>query len=603
VDAYLTYPVSTVPDDAGASTVTPTIICPGSDSVRVAINNYGTNQIDSVMVNWSKNGTIQTPIHLRTLLDTAGGLGSTSSIVNLGLHTFTAGITDTFTVWTTMPNGVIDTTTNNDTVAAYIKPSLTGTYTIGGFSPDYTSFSSAISDLNSIGICGPIVFNVRQNIYTEQVEIGAINGISSTNTITFQSDPGNTIMPVIQYGPTTLADNYTLRLAAGASYISFDSLNFKTTGTSYSTVVSIPGNTDYITINNCKLDGYNNATTSTYQAVLYQTGGLSNYNVFTNNELNNGSYGIYMRGSGTTSKSVGNLVANNSLNNPNYYLAYFYYQDSLLVDNNVMVQNPSSTSFCYGIYSYYCDDTKVTRNSVTLNTTSTNYGLMIGRYAGTANEVSNNMIVTSANSTGTAYGIYETYGLNVNVYHNTVNIRGGNGASTRALYVTGSTSTLYGNVNIRNNIFVNSVAGGYASYIISGASTGYIANLDNNIYHASGTTPFYFGTTAYPDFASYQTASLADSNSYFGIPGFLSQTDLHLQGGLAADSGANLGIMIDIDGDVRPLAPSTGFDIGADEYIPPTCPMGYGLTAFNLTATSADVTWIAGINDTAWVFE
>lgn len=603
VDAFLTYPVSTVPNDAGASLVTPTIICPGSDSVRVTINNYGTNQIDSVMVNWSKNGTLQTPIHLRTLLDTAGGAGSTSSIVNLGLHTFTAGITDTFTVWTTMPNGVIDTTANNDTVAAFIKPSLSGTYTIGGFAPDYTSFSSAISDLNSIGICGPIVFNVRQNIYTEQVSIGAINGISSTNTIRFQSDPANTIMPVVQFGPTNLADNYTLRLDAGASYIAFDSLNFKTTGTSYSTVVSIPGNTDYITINNCKLDGYNNATTSTYQAVFYQTGGLSNYNTFTNNELNNGSYGLYMRGSGTTSKSIGNTVAGNTLNNPNYYLAYFYYQDSLTVDNNVMVQNPSSTSFSYGLYSYYCDNTKVTRNSVTLNTTSTNYGMMVGRYAGASNEVSNNMIVTSNNATGTAYGMYVNYCLNTNVYHNSVNIRAGSATGTRTLYILGSTSTLYGNIDVRNNIFTNNV-GGYVSYINSGAaSTAHLSNLDNNIYHSSGATPFYYGTTTYPTFAAYQAASAMDSNSYFGIPGYLSQSDLHLQGGLAADSGANVGVMIDIDGDVRPLLPSTGYDIGADEYIPPTCPMGYGLTAFNLTATSADVTWIAGINDTAWVFE
>lgn len=603
VDAFLTYPVSTVPNDAGASNITPALLCAGSDSVKVQINNYGTNQIDSVMVNWSKNGVLQTPIHLKTLLDTTAGTGSTSALVNLGLHTFVSGVTDTFTVWTTMPNGVVDTTTNNDTIVSYMRPSLSGTYSIGGFSPDYANFAAAIADLSTIGVCGPVVFDVRQNIYNEQVSIGSISGSSAANSITFRSDPANTLKPVIQFAATNTANNYVLRIDNGASHIVFDSLHFKTTGTSYSIVVSIPGSSDHITINDCTLEGYNNATTSTFQSVFYQTGGLSNHNTITNNEFTDGSYGLYLRGSGTTAKSVGNVVANNSIIGANYYQTYFYYQDSLTVDNNVIEQRASSTSFTYGLYTYYCDNTKVRGNSVTLNTTSSNYGMMVGRYAGGSNEVSNNMFVTSANSTGTSYGIYDNYSLNVNIYHNSVNIRGGNPASTRALYVSGSGSTLYGNVNIRNNIFVNSVSGGYASYILSGATTGYINKIDNNIYHATGTSPFYYGTSAYPDFASYQTASSVDSNSYFGVPGFLSSSDLHLQGGLAADSGANLGIMVDIDGDVRPLLPSTGYDIGADEYIPPTCPMGYALSAFNLTATSADVTWIKGINDTAWVFE
>ena len=604
VIGHLTYPVATVPNDAGASSITPSIVCPGSDSVKVKINNYGTNQIDSVWVNWRKNGTLQTPIHLKSLLDTTGGTGVSSRIINLGLHTFTAGNTETFEVWTSMPNGVIDTTTVNDTVVANIKPSLTGTYTIGGASPDYTTFALAIADLNNIGVCGPVTFNVRQGTYNEQVSIGSIAGVSSSNTITFQSDPANTAMPLVQGSGTTLANNGTWRFETGARYITVDSLNIKTTGTgTYTAVVVIPGASDYLTVKNCKLDGNANATTNFYSTVFFQNGGLSHNNTIENNTLNDGSYGMYFRGTSTTSKGTSNIIRNNTSVGAYYYQCYFYYQDSLLFEGNSFEQDPTSTSFCYGIYTYYLDDSKVTRNKVTLNTTSTNYGMMIGRYNGASNEVSNNMIVTSANSTGTVYGIYDNYNRNTNIYHNSVNIRAGNGPSTRALYSSGSSSTLYGNVNIRNNIFVNSVTGGYASYVLSGATTGYIANLDNNIYHTSGTTQFYWGTTAHATFAAYQTASSMDSNSYFGVPGFLSQTDLHLQGALAADSGANVGVMVDIDGDVRPIAPSTGYDIGADEYIPPTCPMGYNLNAFNLTDSSADVTWITGVNDSMWIFE
>ena len=602
VDAHLTYPVSTVPNDAGASNVTPTNICPGTDTVRVQVNNYGTNQIDSVWLNWSKNGTTQTPIQITTLLDTTGGTGSTNTVLSLGVHTFIAGVTDVYKAWTSMPNGTLDTTNLNDTTIAGIKPSLTGTYTIGGTSPDYTTFALAITDLNSIGVCGPIVFNVRQGTYTSQISIGGVTGSSSTNTITFQSDPANTAMPLIQSSGTALATNYVLAFQGGAQYITFDSLHFKTTGTNYSTVVNYQGGTNNITINDCMLEGNATATTSTYQTVLYQNGGLSHYNTITNNTLEGGSYGLYMRGTGTTSKGTGNNISNNSILNANYYQCYLYYQDSLNFNGNTIIQRPTSTSFCYGIYTYYCDDCNVTKNSVTLNTTSSNYGIMIGRWAGTQNELSNNMFVSSANATGTAYGIYDNYSLNVNIYHNSVNIRGGNPASTRALYCSGSTSTLYGNIDIRNNIFANSLTGGYSIYVTSGASTTYLSNFSNNIYSGSGTNPLFFGS-AYANFAAYQTGVTRDTNSYFGLPGFFSQSDLHLQGALAADSGANLGVMTDIDGDARPLLPSTGYDIGADEYIPPTCPMGYGLRSDSLTAFSVDITWVKGPSDTAWIFE
>lgn len=601
VDAHLTYPVSTVPNDAGASSITPTVICPGTDTVRVQVNNYGINQIDSVWLNWSKNGTLQIPIQITTLLDTTGGTGSTNTVLSLGLHTFIGGVTDVYKAWTSMPNGTVDTTILNDTTTASINPALTGTYTIGGTSPDYTTFALAIADLNSIGVCGPIIFNVRQGTYTSQINIGGVTGSSSINTITFQSDPSNTAMPLIQTSGTSFATNYVLAIEGGAQYITFDSLHFKTTGTNYATVVSYLGSSNNITINDCMLEGNATATTSSYQTVLYQNGGLSHYNTITNNTIDGGSYGLYMRGTGTTSKGTGNNISNNSILNANYFQCYLYYQDSLVFNGNTIFQRPSSTSFTYGIYTNYCDDCQVTKNKVTLNTSATNYVIMVGRYGGTSNEVSNNMFVSSANCSGTAYGIYDNYNKNLKIHHNSVNITAGNASGTRALYSRGTASTAYGNVDVRNNIFVNS-AGGYAMYATSGATTGYFSNLDNNIYYGAGTNPIFYAS-AYANFAAYQAAVTVDSNSYFGIPGFLSQSDLHLQGALAADNGANLGIMTDIDGDARPILPSTGYDIGADEYIPPTCPVGYGLTAFNSTATTTDVTWTVGVNDTAWLFE
>ena len=63
---------------------------------------------------------------------------------------------------------------------------LSGTYTIGSGGA-YPTISSAITDLNTNGISGPVVFNILNGIYNEQLVIGPISGTNNTNTVTFQS--------------------------------------------------------------------------------------------------------------------------------------------------------------------------------------------------------------------------------------------------------------------------------------------------------------------------------------------------------------------------------------------------------------------------------
>jgi len=51
---------------------------------------------------------------------------------------------------------------------------MSGTYTIGGSSPNYATFGAAVTDLVSKGVNGAVVFNVRNGTYTEQINIPAI---------------------------------------------------------------------------------------------------------------------------------------------------------------------------------------------------------------------------------------------------------------------------------------------------------------------------------------------------------------------------------------------------------------------------------------------
>ncbi len=72
---------------------------------------------------------------------------------------------------------------------------LSGNYTVGGSSPDFAKISDAVNELQTNGISGPVTLNLRSNTYeesggTERVLYieQQIDGISETNTITFQPD-------------------------------------------------------------------------------------------------------------------------------------------------------------------------------------------------------------------------------------------------------------------------------------------------------------------------------------------------------------------------------------------------------------------------------
>src|SRR5690606_20780157 len=90
--------------------------CPGTYPVEVEVKNAGTNQIDSVTVNWSVDGVLQTPVKNIVFLDTLGGTGSQSAMVTLGTYAFAASQTYDVKAWTSLPNGVADTVNDNDTI-------------------------------------------------------------------------------------------------------------------------------------------------------------------------------------------------------------------------------------------------------------------------------------------------------------------------------------------------------------------------------------------------------------------------------------------------------------------------------------------------------
>ena len=94
----------------------------------------------------------------------------------------------------------------------------------------------------SSGISGPVIFNVKDGTYTEQLTIGSISGASTTNTITFQSLSNDSTKAILSYATNSSKGTVNLN---NASYIYFKKLTIKTTSSGM--VVYYYGGTNNIT--------------------------------------------------------------------------------------------------------------------------------------------------------------------------------------------------------------------------------------------------------------------------------------------------------------------------------------------------------------------
>lgn len=421
---------------------------------------------------------------------------------------------------------------------------LSGVYTVGGpaGTRNFATLDSALSVLTSCGISAPVVMNLAAGTTFGKGTLGAVSGSSALNTITFNGLA--TSKPVVE-GLTI----------DGADYIAVNNIDF--VGTAGFTVL-LTNEADHISFDNCKIETSTTSTT-TLDAAFVATGSLTsasttgnnaNHLSVTNCEIVGGYYGLSIYGSGTTVHGAGVNFSNNTFRDQYYYGIRVYYMDSVNVVGNDFSQGfRNSTS--YANYIYYDDYVNFESNVA--------YGTSYGVYAygtglndplGSARYV-NNMLF------GSVYGLYFSTMKNTQVYHNSC--LGGRGG-----YFIGTND----NLNIRNNIFGTSATTGYSIYL-SPIPTNTVLN-----YNAYDTTVSpnvaYWDGTAYANLNAWRTAVPAlNLNSIQGAVGVASLTDFHIVGTLPNDVGDNtVGVLTDIDGDVRPAIGSTTVDMGADEYTP-----------------------------------
>ncbi|MCF8299017.1 MAG: T9SS type A sorting domain-containing protein, partial [Saprospiraceae bacterium] len=429
-----------------------------------------------------------------------------------------------------------------------------GPFIIGSSpSADYTSFTSAINDLNQHGICGPTVFNVEAGTYNEQLVLNQVLGVSPNNTITFQSVSGNNSDVILTYNSSS-SSNYVIQLDGGDFFI-FKNMTIKATNYNYSRVIDVNQNSNFNEFIGNKIIGVNGPGVNLNNPNIFINEVNTDNNSFINNTIEYGSDGFYINGASSNYIS-GILIEGNSIINCSQSI-YLRYIETSNIRSNTIMQSSSSNSTV--IFSYKCGEgMKYEKNKITMTTSGNCLGIWLNLCTSTTQSptyITNNFIIKTGISNQENKGIRIEQSNNINVYYNSVNITSGSVNSTAFYYVSGN------NINVKNNIFCNTGIG-YTMYYNSPPNTANFSSDNNNLYTVGNKFIYLSGDRS--NLLAYQQYSNMDANSVSVIPGFISPSDLHIFNTTLNGVGYIITeITDDYDGDIRS---STNPDIGADEY-------------------------------------
>lgn len=552
--------------DAGVTSLDgPTLpITPGLNNILVSIKNNGATALTAVTINWAVDGVVQTPYSWTGNVT----IGQEDNNINIGQYNIASG-TYNLEIWTSAPNGGTDGDSSNDTLFTHVCTPLSGSYTVGpNPTDDYSSIQAAASSLDC-GVSGPVTFNIASGTYNEYVTITLAPGASSTNTVTFSGSGKDSVL--LTHAPTS--DQNATILFDGGTYTTFENMTIENTGPggsgSYSWGIRLTNGADYNKISNSRITVDTLTTSSSGASCIIASGSATsaftqgnnaNNTTILNCDIIGGYYGVNFygqTGSSGANLNTGNKVENCNFDNQYGYGMYFYAQDKPTAKSN-RIEEGFRATFGYGVYHSQGREPTIEANYI--NGAGT-YGIYVtgvnnSTYPSTkAGKVANNMV----RSYSFADCFYFSSVNNMNVYHNT-----GYAEGDQAFYCSNIDT-----FDIRNNIFVSETSEPF-EYLSTPSGNDVI---DYNLYwRTDGGNIAEMGSAFYADLNAWTTAVPTDNvKSVEGDPLFFDSPngDLHLIGGLANDVGAGgTGVVRDIDGDLRPQAPSTVVDIGADEYTP-----------------------------------
>lgn len=581
-------PPCTVPAVNGTASVTPSPICPNNPvQLKLNIGLFGaaqtfqwqssptgapgtfTTNVSSPMI--TTDTTIMAPITSMyyRVAATCGGSTTYSNVVQLVVNP-------------ALPGGIY--TINKSVATNWTWPNNIG---------NFNSFAAAKTAMMSCGITGAVIFNVEAGTgpYNERFVLDSVPGSSAINTITFNGN-GNTIAA----SSNLTAERATIKLN-GADYVTFNNLTINSVGSTYGYAVQLLNNADSNRFAGCTmLSSVASNFSANYAGVVINSeaspSNLRNQgsskcdgNVFENNTIQGGTYGVVIAGSAAEpvndNKFIGNTIRE--------FLAAGIYSggtaNTILEGNNItrltrtVLGNPVS-----GIYLADGPNNKmvITKNRINkmFNASQANGSQFSGIYSDNVSQSAGNEIIASNNAiydvqgSGIQYAIYNVSSGGIYYYHNTISLdnTASSTASTRGFYQTGSAT----NIQFKNNIITikrggtAAAATKYGVYLETPASN--IASDYNDFFVAGAGANNHVGyfNGNQTTLTAWKAASGKDANSFNLDPIYtnIATGDLMPQLSPLDNQGTPLGITVDI---VNATRNATTPDIGAWEFAPAVC--------------------------------
>jgi gliding motility-associated-like protein len=327
--------------DAGVSQlIFPDTVCGDSTMLTLRINNFGTTVIDSVQVHWQTNGAPPQSTWIQGPIDTIGG-GNAFIDAILGPASLIPAHNNTLTAWTSLPNNQNDTVNFNDTLNASIRTLLSGTVTINPALPtglgNFNSFTDFANEVNTNGICGPVIANVAPGspAFNERIVFNQISGMSAINTITINGN-GNTLT----HTATSSVQRATL-LLNGTDHLTVDSLTVEATGANFGFALHLTNQADSNTFTRCNFIVDFNQTSAQHVGVVFSntltspssTGNSANYNLIENCSISGGNTGIWINGS-IVHQCESNIIRGNTVHNSSLSGIRTTWQKDLVIEYN-----------------------------------------------------------------------------------------------------------------------------------------------------------------------------------------------------------------------------------------------------------------------------
>lgn len=584
---------SSAANDVGITRIdSPTVFCDSIQDIYATIHNYGINQVDSVTINWEIDGVLQGTFKFLGLLDTLNGAHSQDTTIHIGNYNFPGPVE--LKVYTSLPNGLVDTNYYNDTLVAKLSPSLKGNYTVDDNLPasstNFIKLADMVYALNTYGVCGPTTITVAAGTYSNQpMHFKAIPGASATNTISIIGDSSKTVVT----NDIDVTGDYSVLTLDNSSYIEIKYFSLISNSSKIAAVVNFAGEAHHNTLSSSYTWVNPTATNQNFNNIIFSglsstqtgVGNYTNHNTVINNRIIGGGYGIRSHShANNTRHKVYNRIIDNVIDSILYMGAKFDNEDSLeFIGNSVNMLNHATNNGNHGVNFENATNFIFSANYVWAK----GYGLQIMNTAPPAPlkrrpVLSNNMLYSLRD-----YGFSILYVDSVDIWHNSINVEGSKEAARIHFLSTRPPVTNY---DVRNNIFSSDTT---VSFLSTPGSSLFV-KFDNNIFYNRKGDLMDIGGVAYSDLTAAQTAlSPFNSGSIQANPQFVNATDLHISGFIPFDVGDNsVGLVVDIDGDPRPLV-GNSVDIGADEFVP-KCPAPsiVNVDSLSLGFNSAMIKWI-----------